>query len=57
MGDINHRIHITIRRQGKPAFISHEYKTENYDDLHDLLAALAEFVTVEIEDDEGYEDE
>lgn len=53
MGDINYRIHVTLRRQNEQIFTSHEYKTENHDDLHDLLASLAEFVTVEVIDDEG----
>lgn len=53
VGDINYRIQVTIRRQSEPVFTSQEYKTENHDDLHDLLASLAEFVTVEVIDDEG----
>lgn len=53
MGDIRYRIHLTIRRQGESVFTSQEYKTENHDDLHDLLASLAEFVTIEVIDDEG----
>lgn len=47
----DYRVQVTIRRRGKPVFTSQEYKTENHDDLHDLLASLAEFVTLEIEDD------
>lgn len=47
-----YRIHVTIRRKGQPVFTSHEFKTEEYDSLADLNAYVAEFVTIEVIDDE-----
>lgn len=49
MGD--YRIQVTIRRRGEPVFTSEELKTENHDDLLDLMAAATEFVVINIEDD------
>lgn len=49
----SYRIHITIRIKGNPVRTSHEYKTEQFDDLDDLLDNLGRYVEEEIEQLEG----
>lgn len=54
---MKHRIHVTLRRKSQPVFTSHEFKTEDYDDLYDLQGAVNEWIAQELYEDEGYDNE
>lgn len=54
---MEYRIHITLRRKGKPVFASQEFKTEAFDSLSDLMATAAEFATQNVYDDEEGRDD
>lgn len=49
----DYRIHITVRKRYEPIRTSHEYRTEQFNDLDDLLENLNAYVKEEIEQLEG----
>lgn len=54
---MNYRADISIRARGESPMDRQEFKSENYDTIEDMCAAIAEFIVINIDDYEEGEDD
>lgn len=50
----NYRIQVYIRRKGETVLDGNEYKTEQFEDLDELLNEVHSFIDRTVEDDDEY---
>lgn len=54
MEEQDYRIHITVRRRGEPVFTSNEIKTEQFNDMEQLLLEIMSWTQCTLDEDLDY---
>jgi hypothetical protein len=52
-----YRVWVSVRARGKAPMDESEFKSEHYDDLEDFITQIKEFLQVNIEENEGNDEE